>query len=206
MRAAYAASIAVWIGAVACATYVVRVPGDIRGYEIVVQGTDTMSRAFARALSDAGLKVRPAPRGGTRPAAALVHFVFREQQDGPAFLYAARIARTPYMLIEGPDSRNLTLVPQSGDRMLVRAVVDDRRNGNANIASATFSVDKAYWEAGYTPRPMQPADGSPNSPLEAFRGVINLAPLAPGRHIVYVRGTDAGGKAGPVSAIFLDQP
>lgn len=79
--------------AAACATHVVRVPDDIRGYEIVVEGKDTLSRAFAQALKDAGLKVRPAPRGGTRPAAALVHFVFQEQPESTAFLYA-RLADT----------------------------------------------------------------------------------------------------------------
>ena len=79
--------------ATACATHVVRVPDDIHGYEIVVEGKDTLSRAFAQALKDAGLKVRPEPRGGTRPAAALVHFVFQEGPDAPPHLYA-RLADT----------------------------------------------------------------------------------------------------------------
>jgi hypothetical protein len=53
---------------------------------------------------------------------------------------------------------------------------------------------------------MQPADGNADTPTEAFRGLINLGPLSPGRHTVYVRGTDAAGNAGPVSAIFIDKP
>ena len=69
-----------------------------------------------------------------------------------------------------------------------------------------YSIDTAYWQPGYTPRPLQPADGNANTPTEAFRGVINLAPLSPGRHTVYVRGTDASGNAGPVSASFINKP
>lgn len=76
------------IGLIACGGYAVRVPDGVRGYEIVVQGRDSLSRAFARALSAEGLRVRSAPRGGTRPAAVLVHFVFRERPDEPAYLYA----------------------------------------------------------------------------------------------------------------------
>ena len=124
----------------------------------------------------------------------------------PAFLYAARIARTPYTLAFGPDSRNIVATPVDANRMSLRAVIDDRRNGNNVVASAVYSVDRAYWQSGYTPRPMQPADGNANSPNEVFRGVINLQPLTPGRHTIYVRGTDANGNAGPVSAIFITKP
>lgn len=80
---------AVGLGAgAACAGHAVRVPDNVRGYEIVVEGRDSLSRAFARALTDAGMKVRAAPRGGTRPAAALVHFVFREGRESAPLLYA----------------------------------------------------------------------------------------------------------------------
>lgn len=88
-----AAAVLIAGGALGCAVYALRVPDSVRGYEIVVDGQDTLSRAFARALTDAGLKVRPAPRGGMRPAAVLVHFVFRGEQDGVAYLYV-RLADT----------------------------------------------------------------------------------------------------------------
>ncbi len=127
-------------------------------------------------------------------------------ENGPAFLYIARIARTPYTLANGPDAKNVTLTPGDATHMAVRAVIDDRRNGNQVVASASYSIDKAYWQPGYVARPMQPKDGAADSPAEVFRGVINLAGLTPGRHTVYVRGTDASGNAGPVSAIFLNKP
>ena len=60
------ATAALALTATACATHVVPVPDDIRGYEIVVEGKDTLSRAFAQALKDAGMKVRAEPRGGGR--------------------------------------------------------------------------------------------------------------------------------------------
>lgn len=109
----------VWAGAAAvclgCATYRVRTPGDVRGYEIVVEGNDTLSRAFARALTDAGIRVRPAPRGGARPAAALVHFVFRERGDGPALLYA-RLADTRTGQIVAAAEQPLDSVVAAGPR------------------------------------------------------------------------------------------
>lgn len=127
-------------------------------------------------------------------------------ENGPAFLYAARIARAPYTLALGPDARNLIVRPIDANRVLLRAIIDDRRNGNANVASAVWSVNRAYWQPGYNPRPMQPVDGSADSPVEAFRAVINIGPLPSGRHIVYVRGTDASGNEGPVGAVFIDKP
>jgi hypothetical protein len=127
VKAASTAGVVVWIATFACATYVVRVPADVRGYEIVVQGTDTLSRAFARALSDAGLKVRSAPRGGTRPAAALVHFVFQEQPDGPAVLYA-RLADTRTGLIVAAAEEPLDSAVAAGPRAasLVRLLLAPR--------------------------------------------------------------------------------
>ena len=126
--------------------------------------------------------------------------------NGPAFLYLARIARAPYMLINGPDAAKLKLTQVDATHVAISAVIDDRRNGNQHVASAVYSVDHAYWQAGYVPRPMAPKDGSADAPLEVFRGMINTAPLSPGKHTIFVRGTDASGNAGPVSAIFLNKP
>jgi hypothetical protein len=65
----------------------------VRGYEIVVTGQDTLSRALGRELAGEGLRVRSSVRGGTRPAAVLIHFVFREHTGAPAALYG-RLANT----------------------------------------------------------------------------------------------------------------
>lgn len=77
----------------ACATRAVRVPGNVRGYEVVVEGRDSLSRALARAFDEAGFRVRTELRGGNRPAAALVYFVFRDRPEHAALVYA-RLADT----------------------------------------------------------------------------------------------------------------
>ncbi len=120
-------SLALVLGVAGCATHFVRVPDDVHGYEIIVQGSDTLSRAFAQALKDAGLKVRPEPRGGTRPAAALVHFVFQERQDSPPFLYA-RLADTRTGQVVAAAETPLDSVVAAGPRAasLVRILLAPR--------------------------------------------------------------------------------
>ena len=115
------------LGTAACATHFVRVPDDVRDYEIIVEGNDTLSRAFAKALKDAGMKVRPEPRGGTRPAAALVHFVFQERQDTPPYLYA-RLANTRTGQVVAAAETPLDSVVAAGPRAaaLVRILLTPR--------------------------------------------------------------------------------
>jgi hypothetical protein len=112
------------IATIACAGYAVPVPDHVRGYEIVVEGRDSLSLAFAQALAQEGLRVRSAPRGGSRPAAVLVHFAFRESRDGPALLYArltdTRTGRTVAAAAQPLDS---TLAIRARAAALVRALV-----------------------------------------------------------------------------------
>jgi hypothetical protein len=112
------------LAVLACGTRAVRVPGDVRGYEIVVEGRDTLSRAFARALADAGFTIRPRLRGGNRPAAVLFHFVFREGPEGPPYLYA-RLADTRTGRIVAAAEQPLDSVVAAGPRAaaLVRALL-----------------------------------------------------------------------------------
>jgi hypothetical protein len=112
------------LAVLACATRAVRVPHDVRGYEIVVEGRDTLSRAFARALGDAGFTIRPHPRGGNRPAAVLVFFVFREGPEGPSSLYA-RLADTRTGRIVAAAEQPLDSAVAAGPRAaaLVRALL-----------------------------------------------------------------------------------
>jgi hypothetical protein len=107
--------------------YALRIPDNVRGYEIVVDGQDTLSRAFARALTEAGLKVRPAPRGGTRPAAVLVHFTFRGERDGLTYLYA-RLADTRTGQVVAAAEQPLDSVLAAGPRAtaLVRVLLAPR--------------------------------------------------------------------------------
>jgi hypothetical protein len=87
------AALAAALGAAACARHAIRVPDHVQGYEIIVSGRDSLTQALARALVAEGFHVRREVRGGTRPAAVLVHFIFRENRSSQAFLYG-RLADT----------------------------------------------------------------------------------------------------------------
>jgi hypothetical protein len=75
-----------------CGGRAFHIPDNVRGYDIIVTGDDSVSRAFARELANEGFRIRSGVRGGNRPAAVLVHFVF-EEANGPRMLYG-RLADT----------------------------------------------------------------------------------------------------------------
>ena len=50
---------------------------------------------------------------------------------------------------------------------------------------------------------MSADDGTFNETIEAASAALNTSTLPSGRHLVYVRGRDAAGNWGPVSAAFL---
>ena len=130
-----------------------------------------------------------------------------------ALLYAAKVARTPYLTPAGPDVLELGLSPDlvaPNEPATLHVTVDDTRFSNTNgtqpveaITGAELYLDLAPWQAGAVALPLSPDDGLWNSTVEAAHAEIDTTALAPGRHIVYVRGQDAGGDWGPVSALFL---
>lgn len=130
-----------------------------------------------------------------------------------ALLYAAKVARTPYLTPGGPDARALGLTPgvvAPGEPATLHVTLDDTRFSNDNgtepvqaISSAEVYVDVAPWQAGAVALPLTADDGTFNSTSEAANAVLDTTSLASGRHILFVRGQDAGGAWGPVSAIFL---
>ena len=112
----------------------------------------------------------------------------------PAFLYAARLARTPYRLVRGPTVESVSF---NGSDL--RAVLDEQRNGGQNIAAAEYYLDTPPWRGG-TPIAMTALDGSFNSMIETATAPITPPP---GKHIVFVRGQDTAGNFGPVRALFV---
>jgi hypothetical protein len=117
----------------------------------------------------------------------------------PAFLYAARIARAPYLLAEGPAPEAIAAIPTAGGGGFeLRAQFDERASGGQRIAAAEYYVDAPPWRNG-TPVPMTPADGN-------FDGAVETATAAVGQlegsHILYVRAQDEQGNWGPVRATF----
>ena len=134
-------------------------------------------------------------------------------QNLPVLIYAAKAARTPYMTPAGPDSINLALDQNPaliGTPVTLTGQINDTRFNNSNgtepsqaIAAAEVSIDIPYWEAGYAPISLSPVDGNFNSSVENITGTIDTSSLSEGRHILYVRGKDAAGNWGAVSALFL---
>jgi hypothetical protein len=129
-----------------------------------------------------------------------------------ALLYAARSARTPYMTPAGPDALTVSLsadVVSPGDPVTVTVQLDDARFNNQNgtepaqnIAAGEAYLDLPPWNGG-TPVSLTPTDGAFNSPLEMATAALDSSGLSGGRHFVYVRGQDAAGNWGVVSAAFL---
>jgi hypothetical protein len=132
----------------------------------------------------------------------------------PAFIYAARVARAPYLLPAGPDVTAVALddgtgVPAGTAVTLTASVTDTRFNNSKGteptqaIAAAEAFVDVPPWSPGATSIPLAAADGAFNATTEGVTGTLATANLAVGQHLVYVRGKDASGAYGPVSAAFL---
>lgn len=133
----------------------------------------------------------------------------------PALIYAAKVVRSPYLLPAGPDVTTLTVgsgapVPVGTPVTLSGSVTDTRFNQSngsepvQSIVAAEAFVDTPPWAPGAVAIPLAPADGAFDSPTEALTASLDTSGLAVGRHMVYVRGLDASGQAGPVTAAFLD--
>ena len=131
----------------------------------------------------------------------------------PALLFAAKTARTPYMSPAGPEALGLGLSAETvaaGTAVTLTVTLNDTRYNNSvggepvqTIQAAEVYVDVPYWEPGAVAHPLAPADGNFNTSVEAAVAVVDTSGLAAGRHILYVRGQDADGNWGVVSAVFL---
>ena len=135
----------------------------------------------------------------------------------PALLYAAKVARAPYLTPAGPEALDAAVAPASvgggGDAVTLTAVLDDTRFNNQNgvepaqpIVAAAYYVNVPPWATAENPvaLPMTAVDGAFDSPVESVTATVDASGLAAGRHILYVRGQDAAGNWGPVSAVFLE--
>lgn len=123
-------------------------------------------------------------------------------QNWEAFVYAAKIARTPYATVLGPDA-DAVVIEAAADSFTVAATIDDTANGGQSVAAAEYYVDTPPWITGATAYALAAADGSFDSRLEHVAGSLPSEGLSPGRHVVYVRGRDGSGNWGPISAGLL---
>jgi carboxypeptidase T len=138
-------------------------------------------------------------------------------QNVAALRYAARNLFAPYVYPAGPDTTAISLAPAvatGGASVNVSAIVDDSTFNQDNgtepvqaIASARAYLDQPPWAAGAVGVPMTAGDGSFDGSMEVVSATIPTSGLAPGRHVVYVRGTDASGRPGTPKAMhFLVDP
>jgi carboxypeptidase T len=134
-----------------------------------------------------------------------------------ALMYAAKVVRTPYLTASGPDVTALTLSRKAatqgvpvGTPVRLKATLSDSRYNNSNgseptqpIASAEAFIDLPPWMPGAVALPLTASDGVFDSPTESVTTRLKTKGLSPGRHLVFVRGRDADGNDGPVTASFL---
>jgi hypothetical protein len=122
-----------------------------------------------------------------------------------ALLYAAKVARTPYITPFGPNVMDLMTSVYVDDVTVgtaVTATVDAGWPGGPSVVAAEAYVDVPPW-AGGTPRPLIPIDGA----FDEDREVVwaDWPELLPAHSLVFVRGRDAGGAWGPFAAVFTDR-
>jgi hypothetical protein len=137
----------------------------------------------------------------------------------PALIYAAKVARAPYITPAGPDVTVLTLAGDAatavgvpaGTVVALTASATDTRFNQSNgteatqaIAAAEYSIDLAPWQPGVVALPLTATDGNFNATTEALSGSVATAGLQPGQHTIYTRARDAAGIWGPVTAVFLN--
>lgn len=120
----------------------------------------------------------------------------------PAFLYAARTARAPYELGQGPTAEAATTVLRADGLVDLDVLLDEQTNGGRPIAAAEYYLDTPPWRGG-TAVAMVAADGGFDSAVEVASAV--LGPFTE-RHLVFVRGQDTGGAWGVVHGVFTPDP
>jgi hypothetical protein len=134
-------------------------------------------------------------------------------ENTPSLIYAAKASRTPYITPAGPDALNVTVSPNMvavGDLVTLEATINDTRYNNQNgteptqnIAAAAYYIDTPPSITGTITNTMSAAEGGFNNSIEDVTATIDTSGFSPGRHIIYVRGQDANGNWGVVSAAYL---
>ena len=130
-----------------------------------------------------------------------------------ALRYAARNLWAPYRLPSGPKTVAIGVSPAAvaaGTPVTVTATLDDGQFNQGNgaepvqrIASAQAFLGRPPWAADAASLPMRARDGSFDASREAVAAAIPTDGLAPGRHVVFVRGKDASGATGTPQAMYF---
>jgi hypothetical protein len=128
------------------------------------------------------------------------------QPNLDALLYAAKVARTPYITAIGPDTLDVTAKKQVvdvGEPLTITARIDDFNNVGSLIIAAEAYVGIPSWEDGPA-YAMLPVDGSFNT-SEELTWISVLPTVTVTREtLVYVRGRDQEGIWGPPTAAYVE--
>jgi uncharacterized repeat protein (TIGR01451 family) len=128
-------------------------------------------------------------------------------ENRPAFIYAHKIARTPYMTAYGPDAESLLVTPEPVDQgapVTLTAVIADHRccsDPLQPVAAAEYFVDAPGQDGSGAP--MNPSDGAWGETNEGVTAQVDTAGLPLGRHYILVHGQNDDGDWGPFTAVFV---
>ncbi len=128
-----------------------------------------------------------------------------------ALIYQAKVARMPYLTTRGPDANSVATSPMTvtqGTPSSLTGSMNYAWTGNLyaqNVADAEYYIDTPPW-AGGSPLPMS---GTYTSQTVAVSATIDTTGLAPGRHVIFVRGRGVNDYSGlhswgEFTAAFLD--
>ena len=135
----------------------------------------------------------------------------------PMLLYAAKASRFSYITPAGPDVVGLSLssaIVPPGVPVTLTAEINDTRYNNSqgteptqNIVVAEYYIDVPPWVTSTTPISVSltAVDGTFDNDIENVIGTIDTSGFNDGeQHMIFVRGLDAAGNWGAMSAIYLD--
>ncbi len=95
----------------ACAAPRYHMPSGLHSYRYFVVGSDSLSAALSEALRHRGLEVVPRLRGGGRPTAAVIHFLFRDPGDSLGPVLHVQLADTRTGVVIGTGMAVLAGLP-----------------------------------------------------------------------------------------------
>jgi hypothetical protein len=127
---------------------------------------------------------------------------------GPSFVYANKIAGSPYTTAYGPDAVELSVTPDDvpgGVPVDLTGVIQDTRFGSDAtypIAAAEYFIDAPGEDS--TGVAMSSSDGSWGEKKEDVEAVVDTSTLSEGKHYILVHGMNDQGKWGPFTAVFLN--
>ena len=121
-----------------------------------------------------------------------------------SLLHAAKLPRAPYLIPHGPDALDLRVQFLSAQQARLTAHIDDALSGYEPIVAAECYLGLPPWAENAVPIPMFPDDGNWDTSRESVSAELALEGLEPVKHILFVRGQDATGFWGPISAAWLD--